>query len=335
MKLSERDLEILAYLQHRADSSVAELAKLSGYRENAVRYCLASLRERNLLKRRTYINIYPLGYHKQAFFFTVTSDSQRRREQLLDFLIRSPSIAYVAELGGEYEYKADVCGRNIEDFTGFLDVLTGKFGDLLHAKAFATLIQLADFPMTVKGVRSYTLTMGVRSQRVEIDELDHRLLCKLSTIDMQSYSDIARSLGIPLSTIEYRVKQLKAKKVIVGTRYLVDRAALGLSSFFHLVYARGLNLQIRDKLFQYCCSHPHTDYFVQCMCSWDYEIGTTVASAPDTIALVQGLYENFGKSIDNIVTLPLFRYLKVSNYPFAEDMRPSTSAAYWCSALPE
>lgn len=319
MKLTQREIEILAALQYKADLPLSDVARMTGHREHTVRYTVESLVERGIISRRTYINIYPLGYFKEAFFFSLTPDSRKFRGPLLDFLIKSPQIGYVAELGGEYQYKVDICGRTLDEISWFLNELYEQFGEILQGKSHAILVQLADFPTKIIRRRrgsGEALTMGVRDHRMEIDEIDHRILCALSTVGNSSHRELARKLGISNSTLEYRIKRMKQNKVVLGARYLIDTSQLNMQSFFHLVYVKGFSRSLRDKLYEYCKRHPHVDYFVQCMANWDFEIGTTVERAQDVVVFTQGLYESFGESILNVFSLPLFSVMKVSNYPF-------------------
>lgn len=60
-----------------------------------------------------------------------------------------------------------------------------------------------------------------------VDELDLRLLGVLTEQPDGSVKQFAAALGIPASTCAFRLRSLRSRGVIVGTRVLLDPAALG------------------------------------------------------------------------------------------------------------
>lgn len=66
------------------------------------------------------------------------------------------------------------------------------------------------------------------SQKVELDEIDHRLLLELSEDARISGAALAASVGVSESTVSLRLKRLKSLGVIRGFSLDVDPAALGI-----------------------------------------------------------------------------------------------------------
>lgn len=66
------------------------------------------------------------------------------------------------------------------------------------------------------------------SQKVELDEIDHRLLSELSEDARLSGAALATAVGVSESTVSLRLKRLKSLGVIRGFSIDVDPAALGI-----------------------------------------------------------------------------------------------------------
>jgi len=321
MKPGEKEKRILAQIQIQADRPLSDIASATGYREHTIRNCLKQLREAGIIRKCFCINPYRLGYFFQIFYFSILPDSRKHRPALIDFLVGSPHTSYVVEVGGEYQFKVAICAKDLTDIAAFIQRLSEEFGNILHQKCFSTSLSVNDFPMKFldpAAELSGSLAIGITEQKTECDDIDHRILQLLSRIGAMTFSELARKLEIPISTLEYRMRRLKQEQVIVGARYIIDLPALGMESFVHLVYVKGMSSEFRDQLFSYCREHRLVYYFMELIGSWEYEIGSAAANSQEVIAFGQELHDRFGPDLVKVLSLPLLRHHKVSNYPLKE-----------------
>lgn len=317
MNLTDNERLVISCIQHRADEPLASIAKITGLKIHNVRYAIKRLQSEGLITRRASIDIYRLGYSKHAFFFSLSKI--QTRAEIIKHLNDHPNIAYVAEVGGEYRFKADICSRNHSELYDFLNSFSEKFGDSLRDKAFVQLIEQSEFSVKCLSQKKFpirVLRMGISSDLAGIDDVDHKILGCISEANDDKDAQIARKVGIPTSSLAYRLDQLQKKQILLGYRYLVNGAKLGLSDYYHLLYIKGLRASTRNKLYEYATSHPNIRYFVPCIGAWDLEIGSNVENAEQAAKIADDLFELGGDAVLRIQTLPLFRYTKVSNYPF-------------------
>lgn len=66
------------------------------------------------------------------------------------------------------------------------------------------------------------------SQKVELDEIDRRLIRALSEDARASGSSLAASVGVSESTVSLRLKRLRTSGVIKGFRVEIDTSAIGI-----------------------------------------------------------------------------------------------------------
>lgn len=76
------------------------------------------------------------------------------------------------------------------------------------------------------------------AQRVPLDELDARILRSMNKNARKSFRDIARELGISLSTVSHRVKRLEETGVVKGYVPVLDAQRMG----FDLVVIIGVRI---------------------------------------------------------------------------------------------
>lgn len=63
--------------------------------------------------------------------------------------------------------------------------------------------------------------------KIELDETDHRILAKLREDSSRSLAEIARELGLPRPTVNYRIQRLRKNGVIRRFTVLRDYRLLG------------------------------------------------------------------------------------------------------------
>jgi hypothetical protein len=83
-----------------------------------------------------------------------------------------------------------------------------------------------------------------------------------------------------------------------------------MKTFKLLVYTKGLDGSLTDKIDQYCRVQPNITALIACVGSWGYEINVEVQHPEELSLIIQQLYELFGNSIHTIKTLTKFSYPK-------------------------
>lgn len=63
-----------------------------------------------------------------------------------------------------------------------------------------------------------------------LDEIDKKIIYTLMNDSRKSFSDMAKDLGVGVSTVHRRVKKLRDKEVIKGFTALVDNEKIGLNA---------------------------------------------------------------------------------------------------------
>jgi DNA-binding Lrp family transcriptional regulator len=319
-KLSATDRLILAAVHLDANRPIATVARLAGVRAHTVQYTLACLREGGLIRRRPMVDVHRLGYTQYALFLDVRLTSEGAKERLLGYFSESRDTSDVFEIGGEFQYGVVLTVDEFYRVPRFLGSVARIPGVELLAKAFTMRLS------TCLAHRGYLGELaGVTGRieyrhgpgRVEIDELDHRILGALYRHPQTSGRDLARSLGLPGATFHHRLKKLEREGVILGYVYGMNAAALGMHRFRVLVSARGFEDVSWEELARFAEHHPNVVCLIQCLGDWDYEFEVEVEEPHEVNRLAQEIAQLFKSSAASTRTVPLFRFPKASAYPFS------------------
>lgn len=316
MKLTDKELQILSLVELNADQPTTKLQKLTGLRSHTIHYALHKLETAGIIRRVPFINMHVLGYQDYAIYFSLAALDQHKRDDLISTLTKSHFITFLAEFGGDLQYGLAVYAKNVLEFLDFLNAISEKFKDVFFHKSFSIRISLTRFsrqylyPDTPRQALGGTLT----KETIKIDAIDEKILAALTEMSTLSYREMAERLKLPFSTFHARVQALERRQILGGHTLFIDTNKLGLHMFELLVYAKGLNPQLRDQVYDFCFAHPNTTYFVHCIGEWDFEIGLEVKDPSEANNFVQGLYEKFGADLQTVKILPMFKYLKYAFY---------------------
>jgi Lrp/AsnC family leucine-responsive transcriptional regulator len=317
--LSETDCKILSVVNLHADMPLREIQSRTKLKEHQISYSLKKLLESGLITRKILVDVYRLGYTNYGLFFSIHSDNRRTHRQILETLVRSPRISFLAELGGDFQYELTFVAKELIEVSEFLDWLTQKFGNIFFQKSTATRLSLHDFPakllFPISG-KPPALRWGMTHDRFAIDALDHNILSALSNSQATSTSTVARLLDIPYSTADFRIRRLEERKIIGGYFYLVDNFRIGIQNYLFLIYLKGMSHGLHERMLRFCREHKNIRYLVENLGEWDYEIGVEIRDQRAISDLSREILEIFGSDINTIKTLPIFAYHKVVNFPF-------------------
>jgi DNA-binding Lrp family transcriptional regulator len=319
MKLSEKEAEVLACIEMRADLPIADVAQETGYQPHTVRYHISSLEDHGIIKRAPFINIVPAGYTNFGIFFSIAVESKDSTPALIEQLMAAKEVTWLAEMGGDYQYGMAVCVKQVYEVQELLSKLSLRFHNLFFDKSVACQFSATAFArgyLSSKRYKSAPLSVADTGTQVVLDELDQKILGSLTRLEYKSNRQLARLMGLPLSTLDARLKKLREKNVLLGYVYEVDSAIFGMQTYTYLIYAKGADRRFGDELYQFAAEHPAVSYLYQCLGSWDFELNVEISDGKEIAELTRQIQNRFGAHINTIKVLPKFRELKYSLVPF-------------------
>lgn len=330
MRVTQQDRDILAHLQFNADSALATIANAVGCREHTVRSVLYRYGQLDLFTPRVFIDTLRLGYSQYVVLFAVASLSPQAINRFVEALVACDAVSCILELGGEYQFEAHITCRGSVEFSSILDRLAGQFPDLVSEKSICIQVLHSIFASRHLSAFRPTpseLSWEITTEHVRIDELDHQILRGLAYEGSLSRTMLARKLGTPLSTLQYRIQNLREKRVILGFTYEYRGSVLGLRHYLVLVRSRGADASCHRDMRELARNNPYVTYYSQSIASWDYRIGIAVDSDALASDVMNDIYSKMGKRIGRAILLPVLRAWKVIDYPFTRSLTRAAAAA--------
>lgn len=320
MRLSDKERAALAAVEFDPDASLSKLQKAARMPTTVLRYHVNNLLKRGVLRYYPFINTSALGYLHYSIYFSPTAEGRRSQDALLEHLRNAPEVSWLAGLGGTYQFCCTLMVKRPNEVTNFLTTIAEKFGPIIQKKVFSTQTSLSVFPTKYAHPRKLP-PRAIRwaedgGVEVEIDHIDKQILATLIAGGYTSRREVARTLGLPSSTVDDRVAKLLKRGVIVQFLYLVNPTLFHTLSFKLLLSTYGNNAKLHEALFRFCAEHRNITSFITCLGPWDFEIGVEVSHASDLQHLSSTLFEQFGEHLQSVEELALFEELKVACFPF-------------------
>jgi len=320
MAITDQQSQILSLVELDAETPITKLQKQTNFRSHTIHYALHRLQQLDIIKKVPFIDMKKLGYLDFALYFSLATGQSNKRKEILDYLLTSPVVTWVGELGGDFQYGLAMYVKTLPEFLNFLNELSEKFGDVFFQKSFSLHTSFVRFNRKYLHPQTVPMNISVETpdKIVILDDLDKKILWATATYPDHSRRELANTLKIPFSTLNKRVNALEKKEILKGYVYFVDPTKLRMQTFNFLIYAKGLPKKLKKQLLNFSEKHQNIIHLVECIGEWDFEIGVEVEKNADTTKILQELYESFGEDIRTIKTVPVFKnvkYLFYRDYP--------------------
>ena len=129
---------------------------------------------------------------------------------------------------------------------------------------------------------------------IEIDQIDRRLLLALERDAGQSQRDLAELVGLSLNACWRRLKRLQETGLILGSRSVLNRTALGLDlTVFMMIKTNHHSGEWAQSFRQHVASIPEVTEFHRIGGEWDYLIRVVTGSMSGYDRVYQRLIERF------------------------------------------
>lgn len=318
MKLTEAQRKVLSTAQLTANASIADIARGAGMREHVARAALERLQDNQALTAFPVINLYPLGLVEYDIYFSFNDCSQAHRDGFFSSLVNSGRVCWVQAVAGEYEYGFGIAATSPQQASELLDGMSESWGGVFRKRSIITCLRYFLFsskylaPSMNSDWRFFEV--GPRQGLVKIDEVDRKILDFLANEAITKTSQMARSMGIPASTLEYHLKSLQEKEVLLGFAYSLDLSLFGVQSYRILIQFSGISTQRRQQFREFCQDNPNITVYIDYLGEWDVGLRAEAEHFDEVGKLVEGLRRNFPREVAATSILPILQNNKIIRF---------------------
>lgn len=281
--------------------SAGEVAKQIKLKAPTVQYQLAKLREEGVVTERCFINPYALGLMDFGFYFSLGLASSVLRDEILTIIRRNDHVAWFGPLLGDFQYQIAYYARSPRDLYAFIESLgdrnEGPFSHKLLAIRTAFYRYSRGY-LTGASKNKLFLAMSIDAPPASHDEIDERILSSLGAhTGVVSLRELSRTVQIPFSTVERRVRRLRSDKIICGNYLDISPSVLGIETYRVALSLKNLSATLKSNLRKFCRNHPHITFHLESLGSWDFEIGLEVFSAKHVKPIIDEIHAVCGLNL--------------------------------------
>ena len=318
INLTARERDVFALLEFDLEKGAEKIAKQLRIPSSTVSYTLRRLIDRDIIRPRCFINSFKLGLHDVGFFFSLSEQSKSSREKLIQRFKQDPSVAYFGSVLGDYQYVAVILCHGLSEFSTIIARLTADHGEIISDKCIVPRLSVRRFArkyMNPRLASKNILMLESSDGEHKIDPTDEKLIMALGNNPFKSLRELARLTGLPLATVDRRVKQLRNAGVIQGFFYDLNIGRLGIQSFRLLVRIQGLSCSVRQKVIDLCSRHSLASYLIEVLGSWDFEIGIETTDPRNISSFVEELYSATECRVSEVKVLTELEDFICRHYP--------------------
>lgn len=302
---------LLAAVQLDAEQPVARLAKRCKLPTHVVHYHLRKLHEQGIIRRGAIVNHFRCGLQQWQIYLSLSPRAFKQRASLFAQLRRDSHVYWLAELGGDFHCGLSVTVASPDELPRFLSKLGEKFGARFTRKSFSQVLSYTVFPKKYLFAQYSTLagqsiTVDASAAPMTVDTTDRAILGVLADAEVSSSPLMAKKLGIPRSTFEYRLKKMKESRLVERQVYYINARLLGFLTFRIVISLRGYDEKAKEAIRGFAKRDPNIVFLVECVGSSDFELVAEVSASLDVNRVLERLYIECGEDFEDIKVLPVF-----------------------------
>ncbi len=319
-KLDSKDKRILHELDYNARQSNNQIGKKVKLSKEVIKYRVDRMIENGIIIRfHTIINYFKLGIIKYKLYLRLTNTDKNKIEEIVQYFNENKKTEWVAVLTGRWDIIIGFLVHNVNEFDDEVQTVLNKFSNYIQEKAVTTTVYL------VHSYRSFLKNENKEIERIvyhtskdkqeNIDEIDNNILRILTNNGRLPITEIANKLKLTPRIIQYRVKELEKKKIILAYKVHIEPKALEKIFCKVILYLGNITQNRLKTLINYVSSLDGVIWPQRVMGSWDLEIDFEIDNYDKFQAIILDLKEKFSDIIKNHEFCIVSKEYKLDLYP--------------------
>src|SRR3989339_1117313 len=321
-ELDLKDKKLLHELDYNARQSNNQIGKKVKLSKEVVKYRIDRMIEKGVIIRfHTIINYFKLGIVKYKLYLRLTNADKNKIEEIAEYFNNHNKTEWTAVLTGRWDIIAGFLVHNVNEFDDEVQIVLNKFSSFIAEKAVTTTVYL---------VHNYRLFLKNENKEVErivyhtskdnqekIDETDDKILKILANNGRMPVTEIANRLKLTPRIIQYRLKELEKKKIILAYKVHIEPKALEKIFCKAILYLGNITQNRLKALMSYTSSLEGVIWPQRVMGSWDLEIDFEIDSYDKFQEIILDLKEKFPDIIKNHEFCIVSKEYKLDLFPGA------------------
>ncbi len=316
VKLDVKDRKILTYLDINARQSASELGKKVRLSKDVVNYRIKRLESLNVIKGYyVVLDISKLGYLNFRVFLKFYNVTPEKEREIIDYLNHHPRVGWLVSVDSHWDMNMLVWAENVYVFKQFWNEFLNHYKNYLEDKWISVITEMVLYTrgFLLEEGEKYEpnmLIVGGSPEIVNLDDSDLKILKVIANNARMPLVDISRKTNLSAKVVEYRIKNMVKKKVILGFKVLINLDLLRIRYFKVHLTLQNMTPAKERELMTYAQLHPNIYIVDVAVGGADFEIEILVKSSDDFHKIVNDIKRRFAGIIRNIESYNYFKEYK-------------------------
>ncbi len=300
--LDVKDRKILAELDRDARQSNSQIAKNVRLSKEVVAYRINRLMQEGVIIRfHTIVNYFRLGISKFKLYLRLTNADKQKCEEIATYFYKHHKTEWVGLCTGRWDLIVGFLVPNVNEFDDEILAVLNRFSSYIQEKAMTTTVYLAHSTRSFlqEKERSTVVYHTSKDIQITIDELDTEVLRYITNNARMPITDLAKRMHTTPRTIQYRLRELERKKIILGYKAHLDARVVGRIFCKVIIYLSNVTEVKLKEFIAYASSLSGAIWPQRVMGAWDFELDIEAESYDQFQDMLLNLKERFPDIIKN------------------------------------
>ncbi len=253
-EMDKKDWKLLYQLCQDSRLSHNKIAKLIRTSKNSVTYRVRRLLDRKVISGFfTIVNTNLLGSVLYTTLIRLNATKEKEAE-FVEYLKSNNGVTIIDGLVGKWNFLVEFACKDPYRFFGFLTDLQTKFSEIIDSYEVhpnLDVYKIEQLPVELVEERSINPPTESKTNRIELDETEKKLLSELNKNSTASLVTLAEKIGVTYKTVSAKIKKLKDESVITKFTASINLEVLGYDVYLILVDFKNISTQNSNTLKSY------------------------------------------------------------------------------------
>ena len=273
VKIDLKDKKILYQLDLNCRQSNNQIGKKVGLSKEVVNYRIKRMQENGIIRCFwTSINSLKLGYYAFRIYINFLDVSPDIKNEIINYLKNYKNVWTLQSAKGPVDLSAVIWADDVYDFNLFWNITLDKYGNYFenYSVSILTKVNCLKRSFLIKNKYDTTdrnfYTISCEGEPVKIDKLDYQLLNEIADNARIPLLNLSEKLKSSSQTINYRIKNLIKKEIILAFRVEIDISQLEFQSCMIDIYLKDHTKGNRIK--EYLKGNPNVGNIMDMAIGW-------------------------------------------------------------------
>lgn len=311
-KIDLKDKKILYELDKDCRQACSEIGKKVGLSSEVVNYRIKRLEDEKIITQyQLAIDLSKLGIIQFKVLLSFQKMDSHKLSSLVKKLEKNKNVKWIISCKGNWDMAVAGEGKTIEEINSVKNEILSAFGNYILNKSVSICtggeVYNRDYLVSEKANPNRTRILVSNLPKAELDELDMKILLELSENAIIPIVNIAYKLKESERVVNYRIRQLIKRKIIIGFRIALDYEKVGIKFYKTFVYLENPQVERIKDLLNYLRNQKNIIHNLQVVGNWDLEPEFEVYSEKEFDSILQDMKDKFSDIIKKIDILTISR----------------------------